>query len=428
MTNTYLQAAEQEYADVEQQYIDALSKRGLKFASRKDPAIAKKLKEELADRGAKIRNGGASIIFDYLSPACVACTDNVASETFSTTFKCHRDCYFCFNKNQPEYEHFFKCGCPWEERMEEAYREQNGNFACIALSGGEPLLNFDETVRFFEKAKELFPEAHKRLYTSGDLLSEEMAKQLADLGLDEIRFSIKDDDPKEMQESVFAAMRIAKKHIPSVMVEMPIVPGAEDHMKFLFKEFEDIGIDGINLLEFCFPFNNWDEYEKRGFMLKNPPFDVMYDYGYSGGLAVDGSEELILDLMKWAIDEGLTFGMHYCSLDNKHRSEIRIKNERFPSDNGILSFDDQDFFLKAAKVFGDDIEPVKAALEEAGCDDMRFDSDENSLLFPLSYKEMISGIKRSDDHPIDVRACCYVYEEDEDGGYIIDAALMPIDA
>ena len=51
----------------------------------------------------------------------------------------------------------------------------------------------------------------------------------------------------------------------------------------------------------------------------------MYDYGYSGGLAVAGSEELILELMDWALGAGMTFGMHYCSLENKHRSEIRQK-------------------------------------------------------------------------------------------------------
>ena len=87
-------------------------------------------------------------------------------------------------------------------------------------------------------------------------------------------------------------MRVAKRHIPSVMVEMPVIPGSEQHMHKLFRAFQEVGIDGINLLEFCFPFCNWDEFSKRGFMLKNPPFEVMYDYDYSGGLAVAGSEAL----------------------------------------------------------------------------------------------------------------------------------------
>ena len=130
-----------------------------------------------------------------------------------------------------------------------------------------------------------------------------------DAGLDEIRFSVKDDDAPEQQGRVIAAMRLAKGFIPSVMVEMPVIPGARTHLQQLFRQFEDVGIDGINLLEFCFPFCNWDEFARRGLTLKNPPFEVMYDYGYSGGLAVAGSEELALELMLWALGEGLGFGM-----------------------------------------------------------------------------------------------------------------------
>lgn len=423
MENKALNTAKKEYAAIESSYIDALKGKGLRFAEpHGDDEECARLREELVKRGVLVRNGGASLSIGHLSPACVACTGAVGSETFSTTFKCHRDCYFCFNKNQSDYDFFFRNGCPWEERLE-ALAFENPDVEALGLTGGEPLLDFEGSIRFLNRARELFPKAHLRMYTSGDLLTEELAARLHNAGLDEIRFSVKDDDDYDQQMMVLNAMRLAKRYIPSVMVEMPIIPNAEEHMKDLLRSFGKIGIDGINMLEFCFPFCNWDEFAKRGFKLKNPPFEVMYDYGYSGGLAVAGSEALILRLMLWALDEGIDIGMHYCSLENKHRSEIRIKNERIKDAVPIMSFDEGDFFLKCGKVFGIDVDPVRKALDDAGCADLRYDEDEDSLAYPLKYSEMLLDIKRPDMTPIEPQVCYYVYECEDEGAYLVDIAI-----
>lgn len=423
MGNRALDAALAEYAAVGQRYVKALKDKGLVFAeSGAGAERCAELRAELAARGVSVRNAGASLSSGHLSPACVECTGNRGSETFSTTFKCHRDCYFCFNRNQPDYERFFREGCPWEEVVARAAAE-NDTLACVGLTGGEPLLDLEGSLRFLARAGELWPRAHKRLYTSGDLLTESAAAQLRDAGLDEIRFSVKDDDAPEQQERVIAAMRLAKRFIPSVMVEMPVIPGARRHMEELFRRFDEVGIDGINLLEFCFPFSNWNEFARRGFTLKNPPFEVMYDYGYSGGLAVAGSEQLILELMLWALDQGVSFGMHYCSLENKHRSEIRQKNERAAQVHPCIAFDDGDFFLKTAKVFGPDIAAARPALEAAGCRDFMEDADEQSLAFPPRYLGAVRAVVRADGEPVQPMLCSLVCETGEEGSYLIDVAL-----
>ncbi|MBR3689714.1 MAG: radical SAM protein, partial [Eggerthellaceae bacterium] len=359
MSNAELAAAVRKYAAVEDSYVNALREKGLKFAERGagEERIAQ-LREELASRGAQFKNAGASIVVGWQSKACVECTGSNGSETFSTTFKCHRDCYFCFNHNQADYDTFFKEGCPWEEGLERSARENQGKLACVGLTGGEPLLVLDDSIRFLEQAREAFPGAHLRMYTSGDLLTEKAAIRLRDAGLEEIRFSVKDFDPEDLQERVLAAMELACRYIPDVMVEMPIIPGTGERMKWLFKRFDEIGIKGINMLEFCFPFCNWEEFDKRGLLIRNPPFPIMYDYGYSGGLPIAGSEELILELMLHGMDEGVSFGMHYCSLENKHRSEMRQMNERGARIHPCFEFDSGDFFLKTAKVFGEDRDQV----------------------------------------------------------------------
>lgn len=415
--NNALASALASYDEVRRNYLDALKEHGVEFAAEgSSNEERERLRAALRGRGAEFRNAGASIRIGWISPACIECTGNRGSETFSTTFRCHRDCYFCFNPNQADYEKFFREGCPWEEGLERASRTYD-SLAVIGLTGGEPLLNIDDTLAFLTRAGQLFPAAHKRMYTSGDLLTEDMAVKLRDVGLREMRFSVKFDDPLPLQQRVLDAMALAKRYIPSVMVEMPIIPGTEDRMKELFRSFQQIGIDGINLLEFCFPFHNWDEFAKRGLAVRNPPFDVMYDYGYSGGLPIAGSEELALSLMLWALDEGLTFGMHYCSLDNKHRSEMRQRNECGAHMHPCFAFDEGDFFLKTAKVFGPDRIPAAQLLRKAGCVDFLEDDEEDSTAFPPRF---LDALEDADVEPM--LAVC-VLESQNGARYLRELAL-----
>ena len=96
----------------------------------------------------------------------------------------------------------------------------------------------EETVAFFAYAKELFPHAHLRLYTSGDLLTQELLEELKAAGLDEIRFSVKHDDPEPLLEKVFERMAWARATLPVVMVEMPVIPGMEEFMRTLLDVYK----------------------------------------------------------------------------------------------------------------------------------------------------------------------------------------------
>ncbi len=419
--NEVLQSELQEYAAGEQAYLDALREKDVVFAEReKNQKRIDAVRAQLEDAGATFKNAGASIVWGWQSKACVECTGNRGSETFSTTFKCHRDCYFCFNYNVAEYDRFVREGCPWHDGLSDAVdRYGEDGLAAIGLTGGEPLLVLDDSIEFLEQARERFPHAHMRMYTSGDLLTEDGARRLRDAGLQEIRFSVKQDDPAERQERVLTAMELAKRYIPDVMVEMPIIPGTKQRMQELFDRWAEIGIDGINLLEFCFPFHSWDEFAARGFEIRNPPFDVMYDYGYSGGLPVAGSEELSLEMMLYGIETGVPFGMHYCSLDNKHRSEMRQRNERGKGMHPVFDFDGGDFFLKCAKVYGPDVAKTAEALLRRGHTSFLQNDEMPSLSFPRKYLPELKTLS------IDPAISVCLLETDEEGTFLREVGLQP---
>jgi len=361
LKNPQFRSYAQIYTKIYDQFLKEVSKQGLEFKPI-DQDILHETKQNLRNSGAIFRNDDKSIYTNWISPACEACRKGEGSLTFYLSLKCHRKCYYCFNPNQESYEYYTENQRDCLAELD-SVAKSGSRLAYIALTGGEPLLHKEETVEFFRHAKELFPRAHTRLYTSGDLLEEEVLTQLKNVKLDEIRFSVKLEDKKELRQKVLANMRLAKDYIRDVMVEMPVIPGTLAEMKELLKELDQIGISGINLLEFCFPYNNIEEFKQRSFAVKVPPYKVLYDYWYAGGLPVAGSEEECLALVDFALNEKMSLGVHYCSLENKHTGQVYQQNI-YESRNKLLYFSHKDFFLKKAKVFGEDISEVLKILRK----------------------------------------------------------------
>lgn len=200
-------------------------------------------------------------------------------------------------------------------------------------------------------------------------------------GLHEIRFSVKQDDEPVLLEKVLERVAWARESVPTVMVEMPVIPGTESFMEELLAKLDALGVDGINLLEFAYAMWNWPVFASLGLTLRNPPQRVLFDYTYAGALAVQDSEEACLRLMLWAREQGLRLSLHYCSLENKHRAQVRNVNEPFADIHPCYAFDYDDFFLKAAVAFDGDRAPVRRALERKGCSHFLEDAEGRSLTF-----------------------------------------------
>ncbi|HIY84652.1 radical SAM protein [Rubneribacter sp.] len=352
-----------EYRAIEEEFVCARESEGVAF----EPygvglTRVVDLRRMLRERGARFMNGGASISSGFLSSACEACVGDCGSRTFYINLRCNRDCYFCFNPNQIDFEEHCLRDTPWREDLE-AFARSGVAVTHIGLTGGEPLLVRDEALAFFRCARELCPDAHLRLYTSGLGLDEAFCREAAACGLDEIRFSVKLDEGESSVAKTLAGIRIARRCIPDVMVEMPVAPDEGERMERLLVELDEAGVRGVNLLEFCYPFRNWNEFSRRGYRVKNPPFEVLYEYGYAGGLPIAGSEEACLELVLFALDEGLRIGVQYCSLDNKNRDQVLQANRSVALDPALYELGG-DCFYHAAKAFDGDVGVARRVLSE----------------------------------------------------------------
>lgn len=390
------------YVRIYQDFMEQVKRMGLEVESEDTTALVAEKVEALRKKGAIVRNSDKSIYTNCISPSCVACQTGTNSTTFFISLKCHRDCFYCFNPNQENYEYFREHTRDVIQELDEA-RASKAALGHIALTGGEPLLHKEETYRFFEHANEVYPNSHTRLYTSGDHIDCTTLEELQKSGLKEIRFSIRMHDLAKGQMHTYDRIALAREYIPNVMVEMPILPNTLDEMKDVLLRLEELGIFGINLLEFCFPLNNVEAYREKGYKVKARPFRVLYDYWYAGGLPIAGSELVCLDLLDFALEKGLKLGVHYCSLENKHTGQLYKQNSghRLPA---RIHFSQRDYFLKTAKVFGEDIPAVKQTFDKAGYREYVLSEEQNSLEFHVNK---ISSLKKLN---VDVGIASHVIE------------------
>lgn len=454
--NPLLQAWLDEYDSIKSDFIDAVRDTGVKLGRPGSWQMnTGRLMSELEAKGAVLRNACASVLSGPISEACEACSKSKESQTFTFSLKCHRKCYFCFNPNQADYERLLHQDRDWRGEFAQLVQADR-QLTHIALTGGEPLLRPEETISFFSEARRLWPKSHLRLYTTGDQLTCQMLESLTSSGMNEIRFSIKPDETTDERASALERLKMACKYADElndknaavstqdnsrrnsldVMVEMPVLPGSFDEMAELLEELDNMGAFGINLLEFCYPFNNWAAFAERGFNVKNPPYPVMYNYEYAGSLPIEGSEEECLRLVLYALERGMNLGVHYCSLENKHRMQVHEQNSYATLNDPCYKMDDGDFFYKTVKAFGRDAKIVQGFLEKKNAEptlqiktkSWRYDAEDDCLLFhPANLQAVRSAnLKTSNGRQIEPAISINILERNAGGLTLRELGLQPV--
>lgn len=416
------------FDEVERDFEQSVEEFGLPF----EPAESQPRVERdrvAARTGCHCENGSSSLWREWISPACLACRTGERTGTLFVDLRCTKDCYFCFNPNQDHYDYFLSHRRDIVREIEQA-SAAGAAFACLAVTGGEPLLHKDTVLAFLRRARELYPDIHIRLYTNGDLADDETLRALGEAGLTEIRFSVKPFDFDDGQDFVFGRMGRAVEEIPDVVIEMPVIPGTLEEMKAIIERADAIGVRGMNLLEFGFPLNNAEAFRERGFALRKRPFRYLYNYWYGGGIPVAGSERECLALMEFASERRLRIGIHYCSADNRNSGQVYQQNRAFDAESGLrarfpwMAHDERDRFLKCAKAFGADVEPLRAWAKET---DVPYGVDEDvpQISFPLARIDEARAAVPSAAFGVSVN----IVEEPEEGDgafYMREVALEEI--
>jgi len=243
-----------------------------------------------------------SLLLGRMPEGCRLCIQGAKLVLFVTGL-CGRGCYYCpLSEKRRGKDVIYANERPvrrWGDILKEA---QEMEALGTGITGGNPTLKFQRTVKLIRQLKREFgPSHHIHLYSCERLPKQKLAS-LRKAGLDEIRFHLWESDP------VVDAIEMGLE----AGVELPVIPGTARQLVKLFSRLDDSGCKFVNLNELEFSETNGRELLQRGFRLKSET-----------SVAVDGSEEVAKTALGWA-RKHTKLNVHYCPSSLK--DSVQLKN------------------------------------------------------------------------------------------------------
>ncbi|WP_153306397.1 radical SAM protein [Desulfogranum japonicum] len=272
----------------------------------------KRRQDILLDLGTSVSIGclGTKLDMTNLSPGCRLCVEGLWSCLFING-KCNGNCFYCPTSQDEVGSPTTNTVSFQDSKDYIAYLRLFG-FKGASISGGEPLLTLDKSVRFIRSIKKHFGEnIYVWLYTNGILATRDIMKRLAGAGLDEIRFDI-------------GATGYSMRHlehavgvIPTVTVEIPAVPEENERMKCLLPTLYDCGVQHLNLHQLRLtPYN----FEKM--VIRN------YRFLHGKKVTVLDSELTALELLLHGKKNNIKLPINYCSFPYKNQFQALAARRR----------------------------------------------------------------------------------------------------
>ena len=243
-----------------------------------------------------------------LPRGCELC-EKGAKLVLLVTGRCARRCWYCPLSLTKKGRDVFFANEKKISRLSEAIEEARLIDALgTGITGGDPMLAMNRTVRSIKALKRAFgDEHHIHLYTStADVRT---VRHVARAGLDEIRFHPPVRLWKRLQSTLFAeAIAESKQEGMAVGIELPAIPGRRDELSAVVSFASSVDLDFVNLNELEFSETNWKALRSLGMGTRDD---------LSAG--VDGSEAIAMELL----EEPHTVSLHYCSSGFKDGVQLR---------------------------------------------------------------------------------------------------------
>ncbi|MBQ1861678.1 MAG: radical SAM protein [Clostridia bacterium] len=253
---------------------------------------------------------------DELFPrGCRGCLTGTGLTAIRKTNRCNIQCPFCYNYGELDCQEPIGEGL-WEigggkYRVEDmdllfSIQRKPGSICYVYL---EPFMEIEKYYPMIRK----FHDAgiHQHMYTNGTLANEKNLKELAEAGLDELRFNL---GATNCSDKVIENIRRAAKCIPYVGIETPMTPDfyAQFHQK---KEaILSTGLQFMNCAELHLNENNIGNYEGENFYMSR--------LGYFSPV---WSRNLTLTLMAEADRESWPIVVHDCSNRTKFARDLHLR-------------------------------------------------------------------------------------------------------
>jgi uncharacterized protein len=235
---------------------------------------------------------------------------------------CKRDCWYCSLSNKRKNKNVIYANERVCKNVNDIIQEVKDSRATSAgITGGDPLIAFDKTIKFASKLKKKFGKNfHIHIYLPTKFVTKEKLRKLSKC-VDEVRFHpeflINQDSIEKDIEKIRLAGLFWKKE--NLGIELPMIPEKKKEIvNFILKVKDYVGF--VNLNEFELSETNFDIVTKK-YKLNE------------GGYVIKGS----LETGKWILDElskkKINLKVHVCTaeLKNLHQFQNRLRRHKiFP--------------------------------------------------------------------------------------------------
>jgi len=263
-----------------------------------------------------------SMVHGQLPKGCIMC-ERGSKMVLLVTGKCLFNCFYCPLSEKKQDRKVVYADELLVKGDDDIIFEANAISAeGTGITGGDPLVDIDQTVRLIRLLKDNFgKEHHIHLYTATP--DPEMIKKLAEAGLDEIRFHPPPSSWKDISLTKYPeAIRTALESGMCTGLEIPALPDMKKDMLALIETARKSGAQFINLNELEFSETNWKELKAHGYEIKD---DV--------SSAAKGSEELARSITEKHQGD---MTIHYCSSSFKDGIQLRRRIMRRAENTATL--------------------------------------------------------------------------------------------
>ncbi|MFB6153524.1 MAG: radical SAM protein [Halodesulfurarchaeum sp.] len=216
-----------------------------------------------------------------ISRGCEQCARGAKMVLFVYGYCDQRDCFYCpLSENRKNVDRIFANERPVESDRDVIAEAEKMDALGTSITGGEPQEVMDRTTHYISLLKDEFgPDHHIHLYT-GITGGRENMQQLAEAGLDEIRFHPPLEQWGDLHGTAWEdILYVAREEGLTPAFE---IPGIEAETEFL--EFVDDGpAEFVNVNEFEMSHGNYRRMEAAGYQLQEDHMS-----------AVEGSREAVL--------------------------------------------------------------------------------------------------------------------------------------
>ena len=248
-----------------------------------------------------VRTRAGSLLLGKMPEGCRLCILGAKMVLFITGI-CERACYYCpLSEHRRGRDVVYANERPVRSVKDVLEEAKLMDALGTGITGGDPSLRFERTVRYIRALKRRFGRRHHIHMYCASWLSGRRLALLRSAGLDEIRFHVWEEGP--VRDALRAGLRAG--------VEIPSLPGEERRIVELMKRLDSVGCNFVNLNELELSDTNLDELRKRGFRIRSDE-----------SMAVRGSEETGMRVLRWAASH-LSMSVHYCPSSLKDSVQLR---------------------------------------------------------------------------------------------------------